>query len=131
LAPSCRRIGEGECGLCVKRGEPIPDGRLDLLPDAALCVGPVKPSGRLLPAAVRRRDIMIEALQNRIVELAAATREAGASADASAQKELLEDLERHIEELEARGGKVPENALHLVRPDDDSEVEDQFDNMPI
>ena len=74
---------------------------------------------------------MIEALQNRIVELAAATREAGASADASAQKELLEDLERHIEELEARGGKAPGSALRLVRPDHDSEVEDQFDNMPI
>ncbi len=74
---------------------------------------------------------MIEALKNRIVELAAAIREAGASADAAAEKDLLEDLERHIEELEARGGKVPESALHLVRPDGDSEVEDPFDNMPI
>ena len=43
----------------------------------------------------------------------------------------LEDLERHIEELEARGGKAPGSALRLVRPDHDSEVEDQFDNMPI
>ena len=47
------------------------------------------------------------------------------------RKELLEDLERHIEELEARGGKAPGSALRLVRPDHDSEVEDQFDNMPI
>ncbi len=74
---------------------------------------------------------MIEALKNRIVELEQAIRAAEASADASARKELLEDLERHIEELEARGGKVPAEALHLVRPDGDSEVEDQFDNMPI
>ena len=35
------------------------------------------------------------------------------------------------EELEARGGKVPASALALVRPDGDSEIEDQFDNMPI
>ncbi|MCA0961592.1 hypothetical protein [Salipiger bermudensis] len=74
---------------------------------------------------------MINALKNRIVELAAATREAEASADAAAQQDLLEDLERHVEELEARGGKVPDCALPLVRPDGDGEVEDQFDNMPI
>ncbi len=74
---------------------------------------------------------MIEALKNRIVELEAEIRRAGELADASAKQELLEDLERHVEELEARGGKVPQSALLLVRPDGDSEVEDQFDNMPI
>lgn len=40
-------------------------------------------------------------------------------------------LERHVEELEARGGKVPRSALALLRPDDDDAAEDLFDNMPV
>ena len=43
---------------------------------------------------------MINALKNRIVELAAATREAEASADAAAQQDLLEDLERILTGVE-------------------------------
>ncbi|MBN9890082.1 hypothetical protein [Salipiger abyssi] len=74
---------------------------------------------------------MIEALKARIAELEAEIGHATASADATAYKDLLDDLERHVEELEARGGKAPQSALALVRPDGDSEVEDQFDNMPI
>lgn len=74
---------------------------------------------------------MIEALKKKIVELEGEIGQAEISADADARKELLEDLERHIEELEARGGKAPGSALRLVRPDHDSEVEDQFDNLPI
>ncbi|APX21791.1 MAG: hypothetical protein CML50_00330 [Rhodobacteraceae bacterium] len=74
---------------------------------------------------------MIEALKKKIVELEDEIGQAEVSADADVRKELLEDLERHIEELEARGGKAPGSALRLVRPDHDSEVEDQFDNMPI
>lgn len=37
IRAALRRMDEGEYGFCVKCGEPIPEGRLDLLPDAALC----------------------------------------------------------------------------------------------
>ena len=49
---------------------------------------------------------MIEALKKKIVELEDEIGQAEVSADADVRKELLEDLERHIEELEARGGKL-------------------------
>lgn len=74
---------------------------------------------------------MIEALKVRIAELEAEIGHATAAADEAAYKALLDDLERHVEELEARGGKAPQSALALVRPAGDSEVEDQFDNLPI
>jgi hypothetical protein len=72
---------------------------------------------------------MIEALKTRIKQLESEIKVV--SGDEAVCKDLLEDLERHVEELEARGGKVPASALALVRPDGDCEIEDQFDNMPI
>lgn len=74
---------------------------------------------------------MIEALKIRLTEIEAEIARAAASADETVHKELLAELERHIEELEARGGTVPVSALRHVRPECDSEIEDQFDNMPI
>ncbi|MBY6006651.1 TraR/DksA family transcriptional regulator [Salipiger bermudensis] len=37
IRAALRRIEDDEYGVCVNCGEPIPEGRLDLLPDAALC----------------------------------------------------------------------------------------------
>lgn len=74
---------------------------------------------------------MLTALKTRISEIESEIRRASSLADPSARRELLEDLERHVEELEARGGKVPRSALALLRPDDDDAAEDLFDNMPV
>ena len=74
---------------------------------------------------------MIEALKTRIAELEAELARAASVGGGTAYEELMDDLERHVEELEARGGDVPKSALALVRPAGDDEVEDQFDNMPI
>ncbi|MDO6588205.1 hypothetical protein Q4543_22155 [Salipiger sp. 1_MG-2023] len=74
---------------------------------------------------------MLNALKTRISEIESEIRRASSLADSSARGELLEDLERHVEELEARGGMVPRSALVLLRPGDDDTAEDLFDNMPV
>lgn len=37
IRAALRRLDAGEYGLCLRCGEAIPEGRLALLPDAALC----------------------------------------------------------------------------------------------
>ncbi|EIE50498.1 hypothetical protein AL036_04110 [Salipiger aestuarii] len=74
---------------------------------------------------------MLKALTQRIAELETEIDRATTLADKAARAELLEDLERHVEELEARGGHVPPSARARVRPGEDEMAEDFFDNMPI
>ncbi len=74
---------------------------------------------------------MLEVLTKRIAEIEAEIDRASTLADSAAQAELIEDLERHVEELEARGGRPPRSALARVRPDEDDRTEEFFDNMPI
>lgn len=74
---------------------------------------------------------MLTALKTRIAQLESDIDRAHTLADVGARAELIENLERHVEELEARGGVVPRSALARLRPVDDSAVEDMFDNMPI
>lgn len=74
---------------------------------------------------------MFDALTKRIAEIETQIDRASTVADRAARTELLDDLERHVEELEARGGRVPRSALLRVRPDEDEMAEDLFDNMPI
>lgn len=53
------------------------------------------------------------------------------AADISTRETLLEELERVVFELEARGETVPDRARQHVRAECDDAVEDQFDNLPV